>query len=99
MCFALEDNEWVTKENLASARTKAGASSISEDGSMMVTGGIDDGGLTSVEMYEHGHWSSGEPLPGERYGHCQIWTGSRIYVLGKKSEADDTFQNQATCPT
>ena len=54
---------------------------------MMVTGGIDVGGLASVEMYEHGHWSSREPLPGERYGHCQIRAGSRIYVIGKKIKA------------
>ena len=54
---------------------------------MMVTGGIDDEGLASVEMYEHGHWSSRQPLPGERFAHCQIRAGSRIYVIGNKSEA------------
>ena len=55
---------------------------------MMVTGGFNDGGLDSVEIYAHGHWSSGEPLPGGKYGsHCQIRAGSRIYVIGKKIKA------------
>ena len=83
----MEGQEWVKKDSLEPGRAKAGASSLSEDGSMMVTGGINDVFLASVEMYEHGHWSSGEPLPEKKVNHCQIRTGSRIYVIGKMIKA------------
>ena len=62
------------------------AASGGDGGDLVVTGGVDDQGwndLNTVEIYRDKKWIPGIPLPQAIRAHCQVYTGTGIYVIGK----------------
>ena len=69
-------------DSMETARGAASAS-VTPDGRMIVTGGIEGHYLSSTEVYYNGKWSCGTPIPVARQAHCQVQVGLEAIIIGE----------------
>ena len=60
------------------------AASMTDDDSMMVTGGTDGiSWLSSTEIFTGGKWEEGPRMPVKMYKHCQVTSKKGVVVAGE----------------
>ena len=61
------------------------AVSMTDDDSMMVTGGKDEyyDWLSSTEIFTGGKWKEGPRMPVKMFGHCQVTSKKGVVVAGE----------------
>ena len=60
------------------------AASMTDDNSMMVTGGHDGNSrLSSTEIFTDGKWKEGPRMPVKMAGHCQVTSKKGVVVAGE----------------
>ncbi len=84
-CYSLENNSWVSSQNMNTARVNAAVAQL-QDGKLLVTGGLDDylSGQNSSNLLTKDGWESKiPPLPVNIIYHCMVPVNSTtIMVIG-----------------
>ena len=79
--YTMIDGEF--KELLPPMKEKRSSSSSVSSGSVLaVAGGFDGSGLSSVELYNNGQWTSGQSIPDARWNMKSVFHGDKWILVG-----------------